>query len=1246
MARPENWQNQGYVPTPGIVSSLIGRYFRSNCYAHNNEKEKMAVFNILDPCCGEGDAIVALRDLIHTRITNDRSCYGDAEARFHRVRAWGVELNEDRAELAAKVLFRVFKGDFLEETAVEPYAFQAAWVNPPYGDMDSGQGRAETKFLIAATEALCPGGLLFYIVPEKVADNDLSIIHQSYTNVAKIKFPLSEYEHYSQVVVLGIKRTDPLLWASAQSHAIHSKWANQVWTMPDSTEVGRNAGTSVYLDLQSDMAENRMGLISRRPFNLETLNQIVRNQGVWHSSAKVRNAVDPEMDVRHKRPLFPLRKGHLIIQVANGQLNNAELYDPSGVQPPMIVRGSATKIQEEESSTKKELVLKDKVVTVLQTMNLDTGEVATINESDGAALSEFLLDNWESIEEYSKVAFEPSINPTDPKWESIRSFVRQVERPPISYQYPSIVTLAAAIKNRPSTYLIGEQGTGKTYMSMVAAVAAGAYKILVTTPLHAIETWIEEIKETFPQARIRIAYHIGCRNQPLNMNELESQVMEMPISRIRMMEGRADSPIFVLISKERARNTYRIVNTKRMVGTGEGTHRLFKSDGRMSAVAPEYEGPPEPTCPHCWELVETKKNKFKWHQTSDCPHCGQRLATPDAAMSEQRPFALADYIVKQMPWWADLYIADEVHQYKAGDTAQGEQCGRIAQATKKTLAMTGTFMGGKSSEMFYILQRFGKDFSPDYHWDEMSQFIEKFGRYKHIYTSKNGDAPVRVGTQSRRRAGQSNRKEEIVGFHPAVMQYILPNAIFVRREDIVPGKPLETPETCKRCGFEYVNGYDNFCWRCRMNPRYENILIDLDDTEKFPMIVEDEDGAVETEMTQKGAYDLLSQVNYQIAKDCLVNHNSIAAYAELRQNLMTYPENCWQGAVIHQPLVDEKPVIFTMSATGEAFEYPKETKLVELVKKERDEGRKCLVYCTHTQTRSTVERVEDLLTRNGVKVAIMNVQPRERLAWLRKTSKEVDVVIVNPKSVETGLNLQEYPTMIWYEINESMYVTDQASARSARLNQKEEVRVYFMAYQNTLQHIMITLIATKSDMARRIYGELGATGLSALNPDDTSMKQVIERELFKALQDQTATGIDWSNILGDEDINKSFIPEAPPTAGDTFTVFDMDINDEPVAEEALSRLDQELLEIIEDQEEITDEQMESGQSFETSQGTESAKEETDQPDTETEPAVAGGEAEPSESDSEPKPEPVKTGVLSQLGWRQKKQIEAGQLMMF
>ena len=56
-----------------------------------------------------------------------------------------------------------------------------------------------------------------------------------------------------------------------------------------------------------------------------------------------------------------------------------------------------------------------------------------------------------------------------------------------------------------------------------------------------------------------------------------------------------------------------------------------------------------------------------------------------------------------------------------------------------------------------------------------------------------------------------------------------------------------------------------------------------------------------------------------------------------------------------------------------------------------------------------------------------------------------------------------------------------------------------MYYENTLQHLMVQLIASKSDMSRRIYGELGSTGLSALNPDDSDLKSVIERQLLDAI---------------------------------------------------------------------------------------------------------------------------------------------------
>ena len=51
--------------------------------------------------------------------------------------------------------------------------------------------------------------------------------------------------------------------------------------------------------------------------------------------------------------------------------------------------------------------------------------------------------------------------------------------------------------------------------------------------------------------------------------------------------------------------------------------------------------------------------------------------------------------------------------------------------------------------------------------------------------------------------------------------------------------------------------------------------------------------------------------------------------------------------------------------------YPKEKALIDLVAAERMEGRRVLVYVTHTGTRDITGRMDDILTRHGFRVAVM-----------------------------------------------------------------------------------------------------------------------------------------------------------------------------------------------------------------------------------------------------------------------------------
>ena len=92
--------------------------------------------------------------------------------------------------------------------------------------------------------------------------------------------------------------------------------------------------------------------------------------------------------------------------------------------------------------------------------------------------------------------------------------------------------------------------------------------------------------------------------------------------------------------------------------------------------------------------------------------------------------------------------------------------------------------------------------------------------------------------------------------------------------------------------------------------------------------------------------------------------------------------------------------------------YPKEQALVDLVAAERMEGRRVLVYATRTGTRDITERMEDILTRHGFRVAVMKadaVAPNRREKWVAdKVKQGIDVLICHPRLVHPK-QIQEAP---------------------------------------------------------------------------------------------------------------------------------------------------------------------------------------------------------------------------------------------
>jgi hypothetical protein len=107
----------------------------------------------------------------------------------------------------------------------------------------------------------------------------------------------------------------------------------------------------------------------------------------------------------------------------------------------------------------------------------------------------------------------------------------------------------------------------------------------------------------------------------------------------------------------------------------------------------------------------------------------------------------------------------------------------------------------------------------------------------------------------------------------------------------------------------------------------------------------------------------------------------------------------------------------------------------------------------------------------------------------------VDVLVTNPRLVQTGLDLIDFPSVVWVEIDYSVYVLRQASRRSWRIGQRHPVEVTFLTYAGTLQAEALGLVAAKTRASLMVEGELPEEGLAALDGDGGDVYLALARRL-------------------------------------------------------------------------------------------------------------------------------------------------------
>ena len=166
-------------------------------------------------------------------------------------------------------------------------------------------------------------------------------------------------------------------------------------------------------------------------------------------------------------------------------------------------------------------------------------------------------------------------------------------------------------------------------------------------------------------------------------------------------------------------------------------------------------------------------------------------------------------------------------------------------------------------------------------------------------------------------------------------------------------------------------------------------------------------------------------------------------------------------------------------------------------------GERVLIYTSWTRTDSQKKLLE-LLREEGYRTEILTPQvPTEkREDWVEKRVKNgLQVLITNPRCVETGLDLNTFTTLIFYSMGYNLFTLRQASRRSWRINQTApRVEVYILYYVDTMQAKAMKLMASKLAVAGIIEGTFSEEGLAAMS-DVKDLTSQMAKELAQGIRD-------------------------------------------------------------------------------------------------------------------------------------------------
>lgn len=798
-----------------------------------------------------------------------------------------------------------------------------------------------------------------------------------------------------------------------------------------------------------------------------------------------------DIDRKLSIPLIPEFKDYMLSELkGRGILNELKVYSLGYKFSGWHMNISA---DEKEVSEVLEDGIKTGNIKIPGSVDGDLSVFDKIN-----SFTEYLQEFGAMVADKIKECFTPRFNPAE---ETVSDKIREVNecvKKHAGYslfdaQLGAAEALKRQLENDKMALLVAECGTGKTKIGSTALYAYQhsnpkrktnnkAFNVVIC-PRHIAGKWVREIHETIPNSA---AMHVTCMSD---------------VDALYEYYKKENKNVYCVLSKETARNGYMrkpsVVWNPIKKGfvcphCGHVQEMSVMSDGVkyvVNADASYYlnENNKNHKCQNqdckevLWSMVNPKDlapSRNDWVRIGNYgfihrnfldkaySECKSKTASAKIAEVMNNPngifpapgafdrFPLSAYIKKKLHR-IDGLIVDELHQY-SGESAQGQAMAELAGISDKVIGMTATLINGYAKGIFYLLFRLKSHLmlmdNQDY--KNPREFCYQYGVVEEFFSVVNES-----GYNSTSKAVKSKVREKFLpGISPIVYtRFLLENAVFLSLADM--GKEL---------------------------PDYEEIPIYC----RLGEEVEEEYKRLEREFKQL------------MSKNKAVASRITSAYMNL---LSAYPDQPYNHEPIYNPFWEtrEEALIIPQNIGDSDVLQPKDEKVIELIEKKIAAGEKVIIYTAWTRLDSQ-DKLFKALNERGIPTVILKptVKTIDREQWVeKKLQSGVKVLITNPALVETGLDLNAFTTLIFYNIAYNLYIFRQASRRSWRINQTApKVEVYMFYYKDTMQQRALRLMASKLSAATVIEGNISEEGLAAMS-DCEDLTTQLAKELVSGLKE-------------------------------------------------------------------------------------------------------------------------------------------------